>query len=382
MSGGDFEDELRVWDVATARVQGRVQRRARVSGPSPSVRTGRGSPRDSYDPEAGHTMSVCDVATGERWSRPGAGRPCLQPRRPLAGRPGRGREDRAPLGCADLPTRRPLAGTHGRGSTRSPSVPTAAASPRRAATAPSACGTTATGQCLRVLRGAHRRGLRGGLPPRRHAPGHGRPRPGRLAVGPGAAARRWRGCPGTPATSGRWPSAPTARRWSPAPATPPSACGTPRRCRCATRRAARPRPCGPRPNGWSSSCCGRRRTRPRSWRPCADDFVESSHCARRCASCYTGDRSSEGKTLFLRESATASRSRFGLVWNFRARVIYSPATGKPEVTARPVAAWRVSARRLVGRLFAISNYRILPTWYGTTHRINNLSKYIKTIPSF
>ena len=34
---------------------------------------------------------------------------------------------------------------------------------------------------------------------------------------------------GTRATSGRWPSAPTARRWRPAPATSRSACGTPRR---------------------------------------------------------------------------------------------------------------------------------------------------------
>ena len=33
---------------------------------------------------------------------------------------------------------------------------------------------------------------------------------------------------GTPATSGRWPSAPTARRWRPAPETSRSACGTPR----------------------------------------------------------------------------------------------------------------------------------------------------------
>ena len=76
---------------------------------------------------------------------------------------------------------------------------------------------------------AHRRGLRGGLPPRRHAPGLGRPRPGGLAVGPGAGRGGGAAARATPATSGRWPSAPTARRWRPAPATSRSACGTRRR---------------------------------------------------------------------------------------------------------------------------------------------------------
>ncbi len=41
-------------------------------------------------------------------------------------------------------------------------------------------------------------------------------------------ARRWRSSRATPATSGRWPSAPTARRWPPAPETTPFAFGTQR----------------------------------------------------------------------------------------------------------------------------------------------------------
>jgi eukaryotic-like serine/threonine-protein kinase len=53
--------------------------------------------------------------------------------------------------------------------------------------------------------------------------------------------KNWSGCRVTPATSGRWTSAPTAKRWCPAPVTRRCACGTPRRWRIATRRAGKSR---------------------------------------------------------------------------------------------------------------------------------------------
>ena len=134
-----------------------------------------------------------------------------------------------PPGCARRTSRPPASAATGRSSTRPPSAPTAAASPPAGRDRTVRVWDDRRRTACQVLARAHRRGVRGGLPPRRHAPGHGRPRPGGLAVGPGDGARRWRGCRGTRASSGRWPSAPTARRWRPAPATPRSACGTPRR---------------------------------------------------------------------------------------------------------------------------------------------------------
>ena len=164
------------------------------------------------------------------------------------------------LGRANVPAGRHLPRPRGEQSCRSPSAPTAAGSPR--------AGQDRTVRSVddrqRRLPGAaraHRRGLRGGLPPRRHAPGLGRPRPAGLAVGPGD------GRGGGPAAgahelrlvAGLQPRRRDAgvrlRRHHGPPVGHRAAEG-------ATRRAARPRPCGPRPNDWSEMAGRRRTTRP------------------------------------------------------------------------------------------------------------------------
>ncbi len=79
------------------------------------------------------------------------------------------------------------------------------------------CQVLRLGTPIEVFAAAFRGGRR---------PGNGRPRQGGLAVGPGGA--RSGGCQGTPATSGRWPSAPTASTLASGSGTSRSACGTPR----------------------------------------------------------------------------------------------------------------------------------------------------------
>ena len=90
------DNRLRIWDVATAGVRKEIELPARRpplrDGPSGRSEAGRHGVRRGRTRL--HRLHVCDVASGERlFSADGLG-PGLQPRRPLAGRRRRGREDR------------------------------------------------------------------------------------------------------------------------------------------------------------------------------------------------------------------------------------------------------------------------------------------------
>ncbi len=130
VSGNFADDRLRIWDVATARVRKEIQ------GPAGNLRFVIVSPDGSrvaataLDPQSKSSPArlrrrVRRATVLGRRRGPG-----LQPRRPLAGRPGCGREDRAPPGCADARDGRPIPWSREDSSSGPPSVPTAAASPR------------------------------------------------------------------------------------------------------------------------------------------------------------------------------------------------------------------------------------------------------------
>ena len=222
------DSRLRIWDVATARVRKEIELpagRLRFVTVRPDGRrlAVTATPLAGMD----FRLHVCDVASGERlFSADGVGLAYSPDGRWLAVRRRR-REERCPPGRRDARDGRPIprpreAGHVGHLQPRRPSARLVQSGPHRSRVADRRRRVPGAAR-------AHRRRLRGGLPPRRHAPGDGRPRPGGLAVGPvagrggGAAARAHQ------TTSGRWPSAPTARRWRPAPATSRSACGTRRR---------------------------------------------------------------------------------------------------------------------------------------------------------
>ena len=144
-----------------------------------------------------------------------------------------------------------------------PSVPTAAASPRAVRTARFALWQIDSGAC-QVLRGHTDEVFAAAFHPDGTRLATARPRPGGLAVGPGAG--RGGGAAAGPhelrLVAGLQPRRRDAgvrlRRLH----GPPVGHGAAEDC--ATRRAARPRPCDPRPNGWWSRYGASRTTRPRS----------------------------------------------------------------------------------------------------------------------
>ena len=110
VSGNFADDRLRIWDLATARVRKEIQgpdgtfRMVCISPDGRRVAATASSPQYKF-----HLRVRCDVSrpASDCFQPKGRG-PGLQPRRPLVGRPGCGREDRAPPGRANAPDGRPI----------------------------------------------------------------------------------------------------------------------------------------------------------------------------------------------------------------------------------------------------------------------------------
>ena len=184
VSGSFADDRLRIWDRGDrSRPQGNPGSRRDVSTCWPSVRTEAEWPQRRRTCRASIIYTSATSRPASACSRPKAG---CWPTAPTAGGWPSGLRMRRPCCCwMRGRIRRPPDSVATRSSSSCGHFQSRQPPPRLVQWGPHRSPVAGRQWCVPGAARAHRRGLRGGLPPRRVAAGHGRPRPGRLAVGPG-----------------------------------------------------------------------------------------------------------------------------------------------------------------------------------------------------